>query len=182
MFRKVSLGLFIVIAVSSLALAQHAKTCNTLTTTGTYAVKCSGELMTPNGPIPFEAFAEAVIDYSGYVKVGKSCNNIGGQVTYGPLEGQSIVFPDCTTDVRYYPLGYKQIPFLDKNDWIFYIRANIVDDGDEMQGFILAMQDPNNDFALMPVTPAVQCTLTRKSRSLSEVTYNPNWCTVPAVQ
>lgn len=182
MFRRIFLGLLVVILISTFVVAQHGKTCNTLTTVGTYAVKCFGELMTPTGEVPFQAFAEAVIDYSGYVRVAKSCNNIGGQVTYGPLEGQSIVFPDCTTDVRYYPFGYKHIPIFDKNSWIFYIRANILDDGDEMQGFILAMQDPNNNFELMPSVPAVQCTLTRKTRSIADTSYNPNWCNVPAVQ
>lgn len=181
MFKKVFAGLLLGLLFSSLATAQMAKSCNRLTTVGTYAVKCSGQMVTLSGSIPFEAFAEAVVDYSGYVRVAKSCNNIGGKVTYGPLEGPSIVYPDCTTDVRYYPFGYKQMG-LDKEDWIFFIRANILDDGDVMQGFILAMQDPEHGFTPMSTTPAVQCTLTRKSRLLTPTYPDPSWCSAPSVK
>lgn len=182
MLRKLGLVLLVGFLLSSLALAQIERSCNMLTTVGTYAVRCSGALVTPAGNVPFEAFGEAVVDYSGYVRAAKTCNNIGGKVSYAPLEGQSIVYPDCTTDVRYYPFGYKHMSMFNKDSWIFYVRANILDGGEVMQGFMLAMQDPDHDFALMPTTPAVQCTLTRKSRLLSPAYYDPNWCTVPAVK
>ena len=99
--KNINLRAAILVAICLSASAQAGETCSTRTASGTYVLKCSGDIaLSPTGPtVPFAYLALQTRDKSGNVH-GSGEASIGGMIGVLTHDETGVVNPDCTAEFQ----------------------------------------------------------------------------------